>query len=43
MELINHQNYKKHIGRQIKKAKGIFGVAYNLEDVKKLLSENNLI
>lgn len=34
---------QKAHGRQIKKAKGIFGVAYNVEDVKKLLKENNLI
>lgn len=30
-------------GRQIVKAGGIFGVAYSVEDVKKLLEENNLI
>ena len=29
-------------GRQIKKSGGIFGVAYSVEDVKKLLRENNL-
>ena len=30
-------------GRQIVKAGGIFGVCYNVEDVKKLLEDNNLI
>lgn len=30
-------------GRKIKKAGGIFGVCYSVEDVKKLLQENDLI
>lgn len=30
-------------GRKIKKAGGIFGVVYSVDDVKKLLQENNLI
>lgn len=30
-------------GRKIQKAGGIFGVAYSVDDVKKLLKENNLI
>lgn len=34
---------QKAHGRQIKKAGGIFGVAYSVDDVKKLLQENNLI
>ena len=30
-------------GRQIKKAGGVWGVCYSVEDVKKLLKDNNLI
>ena len=30
-------------GRQIKKAGGVFGVCYSVEDVQKLLRDNNLI